>query len=71
MVARDSRPPLIYPQAATAGILAGVSDILAQRIADRGRPLNWRRTAAWALFGAAYNGPSMHFWQGRCARGGA
>ena len=54
---------MLSPQSATAGILAGVSDILAQRIADPRRPLNWRRTAAWALFGALYNGPSMHYWQ--------
>ncbi|CAK0760882.1 hypothetical protein CVIRNUC_002809 [Coccomyxa viridis] len=56
----EKRP--LETKALTSAGLAGLSDIVAQRIVSRG-VLNWRRTAAMALFGLVWSGPSMHFWQ--------
>ncbi|CAL5219508.1 g1351 [Coccomyxa viridis] len=49
-------------KALTSATLAGLSDIVAQRIVSRGA-LNWRRTAAIALYGLVWSGPSLHYWQ--------
>ena len=51
-------------QAITAAVLAGLSDIIAQKLAAKA-PVNWRRTAAMAAFGGIWSGPSNHFWQAR------
>ena len=45
-------------------MLAGLSDIIAQKLAAKA-PVNWRRTAAMAAFGGIWSGPSNHFWQAR------
>lgn len=50
-------------QAITAAVLAGVSDLVAQKLAARKAPVNWRRTAAMVAFGGVWSGPSNHFWQ--------
>ena len=54
-------------QAITAAVLAGLSDLIAQKLAAKA-PVNWRRTAAMAAFGGVYSGPSNHLWQARAVR---
>ena len=56
-------------QAITAGVLAGLSDVLAQWLGG-GAPgqLNYRRTAAVALWGLVWAGPSSHCWQAALER---
>lgn len=49
-------------KALTAGAIAGISDLIAQRLAGAG-PLQLRRTALMALFGLLWSGPSAHYWQ--------
>jgi hypothetical protein len=44
-------------------VLAGVSDLLAQRLSSRGAPANWRRTLSIALYGFLWAGPASHYWQ--------
>lgn len=51
-----------HNQAITAGVLSGISDLLAQRLASSG-PVNLRRTLAVALWGLLWSGPTSHFWQ--------
>ncbi|KAG2446540.1 hypothetical protein HYH02_008527 [Chlamydomonas schloesseri] len=46
----------------TSACVAGLSDVIAQFI-TQGSYKNWKRTLAVAAFGAAYTGPSAHFWQ--------
>ena len=58
-----THPPLPNLQAITAGVLAGVSDLLAQRLSSRGTPANWRRTLSIALYGFLWAGPASHYWQ--------
>lgn len=53
--------PHAHTQAVTAGVLAGSSDLLAQRLS--GGSINWRRTLAIALYGVVWSGPAGHFWQ--------
>lgn len=51
-------------QAITAGVLAGVSDLLAQRLSGTSSSgTNWRRTLAIALYGVVWSGPAGHYWQ--------
>lgn len=50
-------------QAITAAALAGLSDLVAQKLAASKAPVNWRRTAAMVAFGGLWSGPSNHFWQ--------
>ena len=45
---RFNEPLCVCVQALTSATLAGLSDIVAQRIVSRGA-LNWRRTAAIAV----------------------
>lgn len=52
----------VKTKAITAGVLAGVSDLLAQRLSS-GAPTNWRRTLSIALYGLAWAGPASHYWQ--------
>jgi hypothetical protein len=49
-------------QAITAGILAGASDLLAQRLTSSA-PHNWRRTLSIAFYGFLWSGPGSHYWQ--------
>lgn len=51
-------------------MLAGLSDVLAQSLGGgaRGAPLNYRRTAAVALWGLVWAGPSSHYWQAALER---
>jgi peroxisomal membrane protein 2 len=55
-------PPPPPVQAVTAGVIAAIADLLAQRISRR-RHLNWRRTLSIALYGLVWGGPSNHYWQ--------
>lgn len=55
----EKRP--LKTKAVTAGVLAGSSDLLAQRLS--GGSINWRRTLAIALYGVVWSGPAGHFWQ--------
>eukprot|EP00897_Mesotaenium_endlicherianum_P002764 jgi/Mesen1/2515/ME000016S01862 len=57
---RQLRQRPLETKAITSGVLAGVSDILAQKLAG-GKELQMRRTVLMALFGAVYGGPSAHF----------
>ncbi|KAL4422648.1 hypothetical protein ABPG75_008845 [Micractinium tetrahymenae] len=58
----EKRP--LKTKAVTAGVLAGVSDLLAQRLSgSTGAGINWRRTLAIALYGVVWSGPAGHFWQ--------
>ncbi|KAK9817107.1 hypothetical protein WJX72_009641 [[Myrmecia] bisecta] len=56
----DKRP--LKTKAVTAAALAGLSDLLAQKISSNA-PVNWRRTCALAIFGLVWSGPSNHYWQ--------
>ncbi|KAK9909772.1 hypothetical protein WJX75_007242 [Coccomyxa subellipsoidea] len=49
-------------KAITSSVIAGFSDVVAQRMIWKG-PLNWRRTAALAVFGLVWSGPANHYWQ--------
>lgn len=49
-------------KALTAAFLAGLADVIAQRLSSRAR-LNWRRTLSIALYGLIWGGPSNHYWQ--------
>lgn len=49
-------------KALTAAVIAGTSDVIAQR-ALNGRHTNMRRTLAVAIYGLLWNGPSAHYWQ--------
>lgn len=54
----------IRTKSITAGTLAGLSDLLAQRISGSAAGgVNWRRTLAIALYGAVWAGPASHYWQ--------
>jgi hypothetical protein len=46
----------------TSAFIAGLSDVIAQRLISGGYK-NWRRTLALAIYGFLWNGPSAHFWQ--------
>ncbi|PSC69130.1 Peroxisomal membrane PMP22 isoform A [Micractinium conductrix] len=57
------RRPLVT-KSVTAGTMAGLSDLLAQRLtASAGSTFNWRRTLAIALYGGLWAGPASHYWQ--------
>lgn len=56
-----TRRPL-RTKAVTSGIIAGVSDLVAQKILGH-QHVQLRRTALMAIFGALWSGPSAHFWQ--------
>uniref|UniRef100_A0A7S0N794 Peroxisomal membrane protein MPV17 n=1 Tax=Chlamydomonas leiostraca TaxID=1034604 RepID=A0A7S0N794_9CHLO len=49
-------------KALTSAFIAGLSDVIAQRIISGGYK-NSRRTLAIACYGLIWNGPSAHFWQ--------
>ena len=51
-----------FTQATTSGILWGVGDLLAQRIAEQRSRLDVRRTKLTAVFGAGFMGPVGHYW---------
>ncbi len=45
-------------------MLAGVSDLLAQRLSGSSASgIHWRRTLAIALYGIVWSGPAGHYWQ--------
>ena len=48
-------------QALTAASLAALSDVLAQLLTSP--KYQWRRTAAFALYGLLWSGPANHCWQ--------
>ncbi|BDA42748.1 Peroxisomal membrane protein PMP22 [Coccomyxa sp. Obi] len=52
----------LQTKALTSSVIAGFSDVVAQRMIWKG-PLNWRRTAALAVFGLVWSGPANHYWQ--------
>jgi peroxisomal membrane protein 2 len=56
----ERRP--LRTKAATAAAVAALGDVLSQRLARAPR-WDWRRTAALTAFGAAWTGPSGHYWQ--------
>lgn len=60
-LAQLERRPL-RTKAATAAAVAALGDALSQRLARAPR-WDWRRTVALAAFGAAWTGPSGHYWQ--------
>ena len=49
-------------KALTSACIAGLSDVIAQRIIS-GSYKNVNRTLAVALYGLLWNGPSAHAWQ--------
>lgn len=58
-------------KALTAAAMAALSDQLAQRLTRApGGGVNYRRTAAVALYGFLYAGPVSHYWQARRWRRG-
>ncbi len=52
-------------KALTSACIAGLSDVIAQRIIKGhfSTDHNWRRTLAIVFYGFLWNGPSAHFWQ--------
>eukprot|EP00798_Chlamydomonas_sp_ICE-L_P010234 gene10234-8151_t len=52
----------IRTKAITGACIAGVSDVIAQRILH-GQHKNWKRTIAMALYGLIWSSPSAHYWQ--------
>ena len=50
-------------KALTAALLAGLADVIAQRLVSSRSALNWRRTLSIALYGLLWGGPSNHYWQ--------
>ncbi len=60
MMQLNRRP--LRTKALTSAFIAGLSDVLAQRIVSGGYK-SWRRTLALAVYGLCYNGPSAHYWQ--------
>jgi peroxisomal membrane protein 2 len=56
----NKRP--LRTKALTAACIAGLSDVIAQRILV-GRYRSPYRTLLCALYGLLWNGPSNHFWQ--------
>jgi len=53
----------VKTKAVTAALLAGLADIIAQRLGSSRAQLNWRRTLSIALYGLVWGGPSNHYWQ--------
>lgn len=49
-------------QALTSATIAGLSDLVAQRLVGHGS-YKYKRTAAMAAFGLLWGGPSLHYWQ--------
>ena len=60
-LARLSSHP-VRTKAVTAAAIQGASDVLAQRLSGCKR-IDARRTALFALFGLAWAGPALHYWQ--------
>ncbi|GJP53492.1 hypothetical protein CLOM_g12655 [Closterium sp. NIES-68] len=50
----------VVTKALTSASLAAASDLMAQRLASRGKPVELRRTMLMWLFGLLYMGPSAH-----------
>jgi len=55
-----NRNPL-RTKALTSACIAGVSDVVAQKIT--GRKYDFRRTIKLALYGLLWSGPVVHYWQ--------
>ncbi len=53
----------VQTKAVTAACIQGCSDLVAQKMLAPSGRLNLQRTGLMALFGLAWAGPGLHYWQ--------
>ncbi|XP_041455513.1 peroxisomal membrane protein 2-like [Lytechinus variegatus] len=51
----------IITKSLTSGLIAGIGDVIAQRIVDPSAPYTFRSTAAFAVLGTFFTGPLSHY----------